>query len=136
MGLWIARETIKLLLRNGGGRNIAVLGVTFKENVPDFRNTRVANIVRELRAFGADVEISDPFADAHALAAEFGIRLVPHERLRASDAVILAVPHKVYRDCGWGLIRGLLKNGTGLVIDVSACLDRRTIPPGIHLWRL
>ena len=57
----------------GGGRNIAVLGVTFKENVPDFHNTRVADIAREPRAFGADVEISDPFADADALAAEFGI---------------------------------------------------------------
>jgi UDP-N-acetyl-D-glucosamine/UDP-N-acetyl-D-galactosamine dehydrogenase len=136
MGLWIARETIKRLLRNGGGRDIAVLGVTFKEDVPDIRNTRVADIVRELRAFGADVEIGDPLADADALAAEFNLRLVPHERLRASDAVILAVPHKVYREGGWALIRGLLKNGTGLVVDVSACLDRRTMPLGIDLWRL
>jgi UDP-N-acetyl-D-galactosamine dehydrogenase len=136
MGLWIARETIKRLLRNGGGRDITVLGVTFKEDVPDIRNTRVADVVRELRAFGANVEISDPLADAEALAAEFDIRLVPHERLRASDGVILAVPHKVYREGGWALIRGLLKNGTGLVVDVSARLDRRTIPPGIHLWRL
>ena len=134
MGQWIARETIKRLPRNGG-RCVAVLGATFKADVPDIRNTRVADLVRELQAFGAEVEVSDPLADADALAVELGIRLVPHGQLRKIDAIILAVPHRVYREGGWTLIREILNNGVGLVVDVPACLDRRATPPGVHLWR-
>jgi UDP-N-acetyl-D-glucosamine/UDP-N-acetyl-D-galactosamine dehydrogenase len=137
MGHWIARETMKRLLRNGGGsgRDVAVLGVTFKEDVADFRNTRVVDLIRELEAFGANCEVTDPLADVDAFAAEYGTRLLPFDRMRAADAVVLAVPHRIYRDGGWTVIRRLLKNGAGLVTDVRACLDRAQLPPGVRLWR-
>jgi len=138
MGAWIARETIKRLLRLGTADvrpRICVLGVTFKEDVPDCRNTRVVDLVRELEAFGATVQVADPLADPDEVRAACDIRLVPAEQLQPADAVVLAVPHAAYRQGGWPLILGLLADGRGLVTDVRACLDRDACPPGVRLWR-
>ncbi|MBK8174913.1 MAG: nucleotide sugar dehydrogenase [Rhodospirillales bacterium] len=137
MGAWIARETIKRLVRTAGrprGR-IGVLGATFKEDVPDCRNTRVADLVGELRAFGAEVLLSDPLAGAGDVASACGLAPVPLAAMSDLDAVILAVPHRAYRDGGWAMIRALLTDGRGLVVDVRACLERATRPGGVVLWR-
>jgi UDP-N-acetyl-D-galactosamine dehydrogenase len=139
MGAWIAQETIKRLLRlrpNGSGAGtVFVLGITFKENVPDCRNSRVPELVAELEAFGACVRVTDPAANAADVEAIYGLRLAPLEELSEGDAVVLAVPHQAYREGGWPLVRGLLKGSGGLVTDVCACLDRATTPPGMQLWR-
>jgi UDP-N-acetyl-D-galactosamine dehydrogenase len=137
MAPWVARETIKRLLRDGGSRerNVCVLGFSFKEDVPDCRNTRVADLVSELQAFGAFVEVSDPLADAREVEAAYGIRLVPLQGLQPCDAVVLAVAHRSYRQGGWPMIMRLLKGGRGLVTDVPACLRRDNIPEGVRLWR-
>lgn len=139
MGAWIAQETIKRLLQlrpaGCGAGNVFVLGITFKENVPDCRNSRVPELVAELEAFGACVHVTDPAANAADVEATYGLRLEPLEQLGQADAVVLAVPHHAYREAGWPLIRGLLKDSGGLVVDVRACLDRATTPPGVHLWR-
>lgn len=139
MGAWIARETIKRLLplrpEGTGVGDVCVLGVTFKEDVPDCRNSRVPDLVAELIAFGARVQVADPAADADDVQAAHGWPVVPLTKLRPADAVVLAVPHRVYRDAGWPLVRGLLRNGSGLVTDVRACLDRAATPPGVTLWR-
>jgi UDP-N-acetyl-D-galactosamine dehydrogenase len=139
MGAWIARETIKRLLRlrpeGAGAGEICVLGITFKEDVPDCRNSRVPELVAELQAFGASVQVADASADPNDVETAYGLRLVPLERIKPADAVVLAVPHQAYREAGWRLIRGLLKSGGGLVTDVRACLDRATAPQGVHLWR-
>jgi UDP-N-acetyl-D-glucosamine/UDP-N-acetyl-D-galactosamine dehydrogenase len=137
MGPWIAQETIKRLLRDGGSdeRTVCVLGFTFKEDVPDCRNTRVADLVSELRAFGAFVEVSDPLADPREVEAAYGIRLVPLQELRACSAVVIAVAHRGYRQGGWPMIMRLLKGGRGLVTDVPACLGRDDVPEGVRLWR-
>ena len=138
MGRVVARETIKRLLRGGhtGGFQIAVLGITFKEDVPDCRNTRIVDIYEELQGFGARIAVLDPVADPADVEHEYGIRLIDAADMPPSDAVILAVGHRAFHDGGWDLIRSILKNGKGLVIDVLSMLDRKTIPEGISLWRL
>jgi UDP-N-acetyl-D-glucosamine/UDP-N-acetyl-D-galactosamine dehydrogenase len=138
MGSWVARETIKRLMRKpvNGRLSITLLGITFKENVPDHRNSRVVDIVRELMDFGIRVEVHDPLADPEKIEKEYSIPLLTLEDMQPADAVILAVPHDAYRRQGWTLVTSRLKNGEGLVVDVRACLDRRTKPAGISLWRL
>ena len=137
VGERIARETLRLLLAAGRAQpRVAVLGLTFKENVPDLRNSRVVDIVRELAAFGVAVVVADPHADAAEARHEYGIDLVPADRLPPADAVILAVPHAAYVAGGWPLVTGLLKDGAGPVMDVKGRLDRAATPAGVTLWRL
>jgi UDP-N-acetyl-D-glucosamine/UDP-N-acetyl-D-galactosamine dehydrogenase len=137
MGRRIGRECIRGLLRRKGRNGmVTVLGMTFKENVPDTRNSRVIDIVRELQTFGVAVQIADPLANAEAVKEEYGLALTDLDALQPADAVILAVAHNSYIDGGWPLIRRLLHDGTGLVLDVKAKLDRGSQPAGIELWRL
>ena len=137
MGRRIARECIRgLLQRKGRGGIVTILGMTFKENVPDTRNSRVVDIVRELQTFGVKVQIADPLADAHTVAEEYGMTLTELDALRPADAVILAVAHDRYVEGGWSLIQTLLGEGTGIVLDVKTRLDRASQPAGIELWRL
>lgn len=140
MGTWIAKETVKRLLtmKSGAGETlrVTVLGITFKENVPDCRNTRVTDIVDELRAFGVTVAVNDPVADPAGVEEEHRIRLQPIDALEPADGIVVAVPHQSYREIGWALISRLLKNGSGLVVDVRGCLDRDSRPQTISLWRI
>jgi UDP-N-acetyl-D-galactosamine dehydrogenase len=137
MGRRIARECIRgLLQRKGSGGVVTILGMTFKENVPDTRNSRVVDIVRELQTFGITVQIADPLADAHAVTEEYGMTLTELDALRPADAIILAVAHDRYVEGGWPLIQRLLGEGTGLVLDVKTKLDRASRPAGVELWRL
>ncbi|TVR79156.1 MAG: nucleotide sugar dehydrogenase [Rhodospirillales bacterium] len=138
MGAWVASEAVKRLLRNGcdGSLQVSVLGVTFKEDVPDTRNTRVTDIIQELEAFGVQVAVNDPLADPEAVAEEYGLALAALDAMPPADAVILAVPHAAYRQGGWPLVASRLKNGRGLVADVRCCLERGDKPDGIDLWRL
>jgi UDP-N-acetyl-D-galactosamine dehydrogenase len=134
-GKRIARICVQMLLRRGGGKRVAVLGLTFKEDVPDIRNTRVIDIVSELQSFGLEPLVSDPLADAAEVRDEYGITLVELDTLVDIDAVILAVPHAGYVKAGWRLPLELLGNGGGPVLDVKAKLDRATLPTCIELWR-
>ncbi|MFY9953674.1 nucleotide sugar dehydrogenase [Bradyrhizobium sp.] len=137
MGQRVARECVRGLMRRKSRSGIVtVLGLTFKENVPDTRNSRVVDIVRELQTFGVTVQIADPLADAHAVAEEYGMTVRELDALRPADAVILAVAHDRYTEGGWPLIQRLLGEGTGLVLDVKTKLDRASCPAGIELWRL
>jgi UDP-N-acetyl-D-galactosamine dehydrogenase len=137
MGRRIARECIRgLLRRKGRGGMVTILGMTFKENVPDFRNSRVIDIVRELQSFGITVQISDALADGRAVADEYGVTLTDLDALQPADAVIMAVAHDRYLEGGWPLIQRLLGDGVGLVLDVKMKLDRSSRPAGIELWRL
>jgi UDP-N-acetyl-D-glucosamine/UDP-N-acetyl-D-galactosamine dehydrogenase len=136
MGRRIARECIRgLLRRKGQSGTVTVLGMTFKENVPDIRNSRVIDIVQELRDFGIDVQIADPLADSSAVEEEYGIALTALEALRPADAVVLAVAHEPYVAGGWRMIQRLLRDGEGLVLDVKMKLDRADRPAAIELWR-
>jgi UDP-N-acetyl-D-galactosamine dehydrogenase len=134
-GVRVARECLRRLLKAGGSvERVTVLGLTFKENVVDIRNSQVVDIIRELWSFGTPVQIHDPLADPAEAAREYGITI--QNDLAPADAVVLAVAHDSYRDSGWPLIRGLLKNGRGLVMDVKRILDPLERPDGIELWRL
>ncbi|MBB4264590.1 nucleotide sugar dehydrogenase [Roseospira visakhapatnamensis] len=138
MGAFVARNTVKRLMRrNGGGpARVTVLGLTFKENVPDLRNTRVVDIVRELQSFGVLVQVHDPMADPAEVVAQFGVPLGDLETLAPADAVILAVPQRPYVEHGWPLILRCLAGHGGFVADVRACLDRAQCPPNVELWCL
>ncbi|UYN93237.1 MAG: nucleotide sugar dehydrogenase [Enhydrobacter sp.] len=138
MGLYVANRVARSIMRrSGNGRPVVtVLGVTFKENVPDIRNTRVVDIARELAEFGITVQLSDPMADGDLLREEYGLELTPPDRLQPADAVVLAVAHRPYREGGWRLVRKLLKPDGGFVADVPALLDRASTPAGVTLWRL
>jgi UDP-N-acetyl-D-glucosamine/UDP-N-acetyl-D-galactosamine dehydrogenase len=137
VGYRIARECLRRILRNGSGSKlVTILGVTFKEDVPDVRNSKVVDIVSELRSFGAIVQVHDPLAAASDVQREYGIKLMDQRDIAPADAVVLAVPHKSYLTEGWRGIVSRLKNSHGTVIDVKAKLDRATKPEGISLWRL
>ncbi|MDP3159612.1 MAG: nucleotide sugar dehydrogenase [Reyranella sp.] len=138
MGVYVANRVARSVMRSAGdGRPVVtLLGVTFKENVPDTRNTRVVDIARELQDFGITVQLHDPMADGDLLKREYGLSLTPLDRLQPADAVVLSVAHRSYRDGGWDLVRPLLKPAGGFVADIPAALDRTTTPAGVTLWRL
>jgi UDP-N-acetyl-D-galactosamine dehydrogenase len=137
MGQRVARECVRGLLRRKSQSGIVtVLGLTFKENVPDARNSRVIDIVRELQSFGLTVQLHDPMANAADAKHEYGVTLMQLDTMQPADAIILAVAHDSYLQDGWPLIQRLLGDGTGLVLDVKTKLDRATQPAGIELWRL
>jgi len=137
VGQRVARECVRLLLkRNNGAATVTILGMTFKENVPDTRNSKVADIVSELRSFGLTVQVHDPLADPSEVRHEYGIELTAMEALRPADAVIFAVVHDSFVCGGWPLVTRLLKDGAGVVLDVKSILDRAQRPDRIELWRL
>jgi UDP-N-acetyl-D-glucosamine/UDP-N-acetyl-D-galactosamine dehydrogenase len=137
MGQRIARECVRRLLRRkGAGGVVTILGLTFKEDVPDTRNSRVVDIVRELESFGLQVQVHDPLASPEDARHEYGLTVIELNALLPADAVILAVAHGSYMEGGWPLIQKLLAGGSGLVFDVKMKLDRTSKPDGIELWRL
>ncbi|MBI1202294.1 MAG: nucleotide sugar dehydrogenase [Rhodopseudomonas sp.] len=137
VGARVARECVRsLIARNCTNALVTVLGMTFKEDVPDIRNSRVIDIVRELEGFGVRTQVHDPLALADETEHEYGVSLTAMSDLKPADAVILAVAHQDYVTGGWPLMTGLLKNGKGSVLDVKSRLDRTAKPDGVDLWRL
>ncbi|MBD8890867.1 nucleotide sugar dehydrogenase [Roseibium litorale] len=140
MPSYVAGKIIQACVRLGRQMppKIAVLGLTYKANVPDTRNSKVVDLVRELKDFGADVRILDPMADAEDVRGEYGLDLSAPEDLTGSDAVIIAVPHDTLFEGGrnWDAITPYLGVGTCLVADLPARLDRYLCPDNVQLWRL
>lgn len=135
IGVWVARECLRCLLRAGlQAERVTLLGLTFKENVVDIRNSRAIDIVREFQSFGISVQVQDPIADPAVVVEEYG--LVLQSDPLPADAVVIAVAHDCYRVSGWPLVTRLLKNGRGLVMDVKGMLDPLKKPESIELWRL
>jgi len=137
VGFRVARECVRRLFgRGNGGSQVTILGLTFKENVPDTRNSKVLDIIRELRSFNVDVQVHDPLASPDEAKHEYGLALTPLDKLKPADAVIFAVSHAEYVKGGWPLVTRLLKGGQGVVLDIKSQLDRTQKPEGIDLWRL
>jgi UDP-N-acetyl-D-galactosamine dehydrogenase len=137
VGQRIALACVQALFkRQRMNATVTILGITFKENVPDTRNSKVADIVRELAAAGVAVQVHDPMASADEAKHEYGIDLIAQDALKPADAVVLAVGHDDYVRGGWPLIASLLRGDEGLVFDVKSVLDRGSRPAGIELWRL
>jgi UDP-N-acetyl-D-galactosamine dehydrogenase len=126
MGKFIAERAVKLLIYSGKavkGAKVAILGITFKEDVPDLRNTRVVDIVHELVDFGVEVLVHDPLADFREAKQYYGLELVNLESLQGVDAVVVAVMHKAYTQMGLSGISGLCTNGRPIVVDVKGAFD-------------
>ncbi|HQF30648.1 MAG TPA: nucleotide sugar dehydrogenase, partial [Hyphomicrobiales bacterium] len=138
MGSYVAQRLIKLLVQRDHQvrqTRIGILGLTFKENVPDLRNSRVPDIIAELEDYGIEPLVHDAMADAREAVHEYGVTLSELGAFRDLDAVILAVPHKAYLAGGSRAIAGHLKPG-GIVIDVKSALDPADLPEGIGYWSL
>lgn len=126
MGKYIAEKTVKMLIKQGKavkGAKVALLGITFKENVPDLRNTRVVDIVHELKDYGVDVLIHDPLVDAQEARDHYGLDIVSMDTLQGADAVVLAVLHKPYEEMGLDGVAALCTNGAPIVVDVKSVFD-------------
>ena len=139
MGKFIAEKTIKLLCQNGNpikGARIGVLGLTFKEDVPDLRNSKVPDIVRELEAYGATVLVHDPLGEPDEAMREYGITLFRRDQLCDLDAVVLAVGHDCYKQDGVAGILKDLKGGRRVLVDVKSLFVREPWSSDIHYWCL
>jgi UDP-N-acetyl-D-galactosamine dehydrogenase len=138
MGPYVAQRAVKLLASEGklaNGTRIGILGLTFKENVPDLRNSRVIDIVRELADFGLRALVHDPLADPREAKELFGVDLCDHSELQHLDARILAVPHQAYFD--WGTERLLHMLGDrGVLLDVKSVLDPQVVGKKHRYWSL
>ena len=139
MGKFIAEKTVKLMTGTGSpvaGATVNLLGLTFKENCPDIRNTRVIDIIAELRNYGIRVFVHDPLADPGEAREEYGEALCEWCDLPRADAIIVAVAHKEYLDQPLEKLLEKVKPG-GVVVDVKSKLDRDALcGNGISFWRL
>ena len=140
MGKYIAEKTVKLLIKRGGsvkGAKVALLGITFKEDVPDLRNTRAVDIADELKEYGVHVLVHDPLADADEAKHYYGLDLTSMDAIKGVDAVVVAVMHRSYREMGLEGIAGLCADETPIVVDVKSSLDENQAQAiGIVYWRL
>ncbi len=140
MADYVAQQTIKQLIKTGSpvkGAKVIVLGLTFKENCPDLRNSKVADVVRELREFGCDVSVHDPIAVSSEAEHEYGVSLTPWDGLPSdADAIVAAVSHREYMAMPMSELLARLRAG-GVFIDVKSAYDRTAIcDAGFRLWRL
>jgi UDP-N-acetyl-D-galactosamine dehydrogenase len=139
MGKYVADQTVKQLIRAGAcvkGARVNVLGLTFKEDCPDLRNTRVVDILDELESFGCEPAVHDPLADPADARREYGITLSDWEALEPADALVVAVAHAEYRDLPLEELLARVKPG-GCVVDVKGALPREAVQArGLAYWRL
>jgi len=139
MGKFIAEKTVKLMIQAGiniKGARVNVLGLTFKENCPDLRNSKVADVVRELREYNCDVFVHDPIAEPNEVQHEYGIELTPWDRLPVADAIVAAVSHMEYLAMLLDDILTRIKP-EGVFVDVKSAYRAEDIrSAGIALWRL
>ena len=139
MGAYIASQVIKGLILTGQAvseSTVTVLGMTFKENVPDIRNTRVKDVIDVLRQYNVTIQANDIYADRAEVKQKFDIELTEIDELVPGHAVIVCVPHLQYKEMGWSLMQRCLHNGRGVVYDVKGVLPRNEMPEGILLKRL
>jgi UDP-N-acetyl-D-galactosamine dehydrogenase len=126
MGLYVAGEVVKLLTEKRlpvKGARVLVMGLTFKENCSDIRNSRVVDVVRELERYGVKVDVFDPWVNARVAHGEYQVRMVRKPRERFYEAIILAVPHRAFREMGLQRIRRFNRR-RGVVYDVKYLFDR------------
>jgi UDP-N-acetyl-D-glucosamine/UDP-N-acetyl-D-galactosamine dehydrogenase len=139
MGKYVAEQTVKQMIQSGfpvKDAKVNVLGLTFKENCPDLRNSRVIDVIHELRSYGADVRVHDPVANPDEAVHEYGVTLTPWEDLPRAHAVVMAVAHREYGARPAGDFVAKLEPG-GLFVDVKCQADAAALREhGIAVWRL
>ena len=139
MGKYIGEQTVKTMIKTRGSLNggvVNVLGLTFKENCPDLRNSKVVDIINELKEYGLSIHIHDPQADGHEAVEHYGLTLTAWDKLPKADAIVLAVSHREYLGMSIDALTSSLVPG-GSVIDVKSVLSREAIAKkGFAIWRL
>ena len=139
MGKYVAEQTVKQILRNGlplKDTPIIVLGLTFKEDCPDLRNSRVIDVIHELHSYGANVVVHDPVADAAEARHEYGVELTPWERLPKAAAIVAAVAHREFKARPAADYAAKLQPG-GIIADVKSQFDPLAFAgTGVTFWRL
>jgi UDP-N-acetyl-D-galactosamine dehydrogenase len=139
MGRFIAQRTIKEMIHAGHnilGATVTVLGLTFKEDCPDLRNSKVIDIIKELQDYGIQVQVHDPLADAAEAEHEYAVALTPFAGLKKSAAIIVAVAHQEYRRFSAETFKELMQDAP-LLVDVKGIYDRDELcRSGIRVWRL
>jgi UDP-N-acetyl-D-glucosamine/UDP-N-acetyl-D-galactosamine dehydrogenase len=139
MGPYVARQAIKEMIKSGHqvqGGSIVVLGLTFKENVPDLRNSKVIDLIRELKSYGMNVYVHDPVATAESAMHEYGIALTPWDKLPKCAGVVMAVNHKEFMELGTEKLQSLLQP-KGVFVDVKSAFDVAAFTSkGYSCWRM
>lgn len=139
MSEFVALEVLKgvtHLNRKDSQINVTILGLTFKENVPDIRNTKVIDIINVLKEFNVNVQICDPYADKNEVKKEYGIELTDYTQLQPADGIILAVKHQPFVEENWELITQLSNPRAVFVADLKNCLPDAEKPSHVTLWKL
>lgn len=140
MGRFVARNSIKEMVRQGidvGKARIGILGITFKENCPDIRNSKVVDIVRELQDYGVEVVVSDPHASPEEVHEEYGIRVGVVDSAHPVDALIIAVAHREFREMSPETLRAMTRGPKPVLIDVKCIQPIATLQAaGFVVWRL
>lgn len=142
MGKYVAENTVKQMIKAGKvikGSRVLILGLTFKEDVPDIRNTKVVDIVHELQDYGIEVVIHDPLANAEETQHEYGLGLTGLEQIGKVDAIIYAVSHQCFKDMSVQDLKMLCRNGNGagVMVDVKSVLDKAEVTAaGMSYWSL
>jgi UDP-N-acetyl-D-galactosamine dehydrogenase len=132
MGIFVANKVVKLMIQKGHtikGSRVLVLGITFKENCPDIRNSRVIDVIRELREFGINVDVYDPWADKEEVKREYDIELIDNKKLKMEnyDGVVLAVAHKEFRKVESKIKEIKSKDNNLVVYDIKGFFDKNII---------
>jgi UDP-N-acetyl-D-galactosamine dehydrogenase len=130
MGAYVAQRVVKMMTQRGipvAGSNVLILGLAFKENCPDIRNTRSIDLVREFVGYNAHVDVYDPWVDPGDALHEYGIALTPQLTEGKYDAMVLAVSHKQFAQMTPAAIRALGKPGKNVLFDVKAMLPRDAV---------
>lgn len=139
MGKYIAEQTVKNMIACGSyikGARVNVLGLTFKEDCADLRNSKVGDVINELKSYGIEVFVHDPYADAEEAMHEYGVRLFAWDELPRADAIVAAVAHREFRQQSVEDLQKKMIKG-GCFIDVKACFDQPQLEAaGLRVWRL
>ncbi len=139
MARYAARNVIRLMLRNGidvAKSKVGVMGITFKENCPDIRNSKVVDLIKEFEAWGVSLVVVDSYADAEEVMDEYGLKLSAMEDLQGLDSLVVAVGHKAYRDMTLAELKKMLKSDKPVLADLKALYDRHEASAlGLTLFR-
>jgi UDP-N-acetyl-D-galactosamine dehydrogenase len=138
MGAYVAQRTVKMLAERGHaivGQRVGILGFTFKENVPDIRNSKVVDIYRELREFGLEPLVHDPMADAETVRRAYDVELCDLDSFSDLAALVYAVPHAAYDELDGDALSRMIRPD-GILIDIKSRADRQTLRPDLRYWSL
>jgi UDP-N-acetyl-D-glucosamine/UDP-N-acetyl-D-galactosamine dehydrogenase len=140
MGRYVARAAVKQMLVNGldvARCTVGVLGMTFKENCPDIRNSKVIDIIRELQSYGVNVVVSDPHAESHEVEEEYGVKLGTIDADHPVDTLVVAVAHREYKGLPGRHLRKMVRGAKPVLVDVKSIYDRGELQEaGFTVWRL